>query len=94
VPRLTDINGEQHGQLAEALADAFDQQSLTEMVRVKLNQTLAKIFANALPAMLGWIPFGKRGPRENKTADEALYAEQQAHMADAVEKLRRLALGE
>ncbi len=52
----------------------------------------AKNFVNALPAMIGWIPIGKRGPRQDKTADEALYAEQQAHMADAVETLRRMAL--
>ena len=43
VPSLTTITGQQQGQLAEALADAFDQQTLTEMVRVKLNQTLANI---------------------------------------------------
>ena len=42
----------------------------------------------------GWAPFGKRGAQEDRTADDALFAEQQAHLADAVEKLRRLALGE
>ncbi len=43
VPKLTDITGAQHGQLAEALADAFDEQSLRQMVKVKLNQTLPNI---------------------------------------------------
>ena len=43
VPPLTTINGQQHGQLAEALADAFDEQSLRQMVQVQLNQTLAII---------------------------------------------------
>lgn len=43
VPKLTTITGQQHGQLAEALADAFDEQSLRQMVRVKLNQTLPNI---------------------------------------------------
>ncbi len=42
--------------------------------------------------MIGWVPFGKQGPQEDRTADEALYAEQQAHMADAVAKLRGMAL--
>jgi hypothetical protein len=43
VPKLTTITGPQHGQLAEALADAFDEQSLRQMVKVKLNQTLPNI---------------------------------------------------
>jgi hypothetical protein len=50
--------------------------------------------AGVLPKMIGWIPFGTRGPAEDKAASDALFAEQQAHMADAVEKLRRLALAE
>ncbi len=47
VPPLTTITGQQHGQLAEALADAFNQQSLTEMVQVKLTQTLPNIVGGA-----------------------------------------------
>jgi hypothetical protein len=43
VPKLTTITGPQHGQLAEALASTFDQQSLTQMVQVKLTQTLPNI---------------------------------------------------
>lgn len=43
VPKLTDIDGAQHGQLAEVLTDAFDEQSLRQMVKVKLNQTLPNI---------------------------------------------------
>ena len=54
----------------------------------------AQKLAGAVKAIAGWVPGGTRGPAEDKTADAALYAEQQAHMADAVAKLRRLALGE
>lgn len=35
-PPLTTITGEQHGRFADALADAFDEQSLTEMALAKL----------------------------------------------------------
>ena len=54
----------------------------------------AKKLAGAVKAIAGWVPGGTRGPAEDRTADEALYAEQQAHMADAVAKLRAMALGE
>ncbi len=54
----------------------------------------AKRLERMIQTVVGWAPYGKRGPQEDRTADEALYAEQQAHLADAVEKLRRLALGE
>lgn len=47
VPPLTAISGQQHGQLAEALTDAFDQQSLGEMVQVKLNLKLSNIVGGA-----------------------------------------------
>jgi hypothetical protein len=47
VPKLTDIDGAQHGQLAEVLTDAFDEQSLRQMVQVKLNQTLPNIVGGA-----------------------------------------------
>jgi len=45
VPPLTTITGAQHRQLADALADAFNLQSLTEMVRAKLGRSLDS-FAN------------------------------------------------
>jgi len=54
----------------------------------------AKKLERMIQTAVSWVPFGKRGPQEDRTEDEALYAEQQAHLADAVEKLRRLALAE
>ncbi len=54
----------------------------------------AKKSERMIQTAVGWVPYGKRGPQEDRTADEALFAEQQAHMADTVEKLRRMALGE
>ncbi len=47
VPPLTTVTGQQHGQFAEALAGAFNQQTLTEMVQVKLSQTLANVVGGA-----------------------------------------------
>lgn len=52
----------------------------------------AKKLERMIQTAVGWVPYGKRGPQEDRTADAALFAEQQAHLADAVEKLRRLAL--
>jgi hypothetical protein len=43
VPRLDDITGKQHGALADALTDAFSEQELGQMVRVKLDKNLAVI---------------------------------------------------
>ena len=54
----------------------------------------AKKLERMIQTAVNWVPFGKRGPQEDRTADEALYAEQQAHMADAVAKLRSMALAE
>ncbi len=54
----------------------------------------AKKLERMIQTVVGWAPYGKRGTQKDRTADEALFAEQQAHLADAVEKLRRMALGE
>jgi hypothetical protein len=54
----------------------------------------AKKLERMIQTVVGWAPYGKRGPQVDRTADETLFAEQQAHLADAVEKLRRLALAE
>jgi hypothetical protein len=54
----------------------------------------AKKLERMIQTAVGWVPYGKRGPQEDRTASDALFAEQQAHLADAVEKLRRLALAE
>lgn len=83
--------------------DAAETQSLfrltfaaATLANFKADDPAAK--AKKLESLVGtavyWVPEGKRGPREDKTADEALFAKQQAHMADAVAKLRRLALAE
>jgi hypothetical protein len=54
----------------------------------------AKKLERMIQTVVGWAPYGKRGPQVDRTADETLFAEQQAHLANAVEKLRRLALAE